>query len=47
MTLLDGTRDLAALTREMRPILRQPEDVVAKELERNLTRLAHFGLLVA
>jgi hypothetical protein len=47
LALLDGTRDLAALTREMAPILDKPEDTVAKEIEQNLVKLARFGLLVA
>jgi hypothetical protein len=47
MSLLDGTRDVAALTRELRPMLNQPEDVVAKQVEQNLEKLAKFGLLVA
>jgi methyltransferase-like protein len=47
MSLLDGTRDVAALTRELRPMLNQPEDVVAKQVEQNLDKLAKFGLLVA
>jgi hypothetical protein len=47
IALLDGTRDLAALTREMRPVLDHPEDVVAREVEQNLAKLAKFGLLIA
>jgi len=45
--LLDGTRDLSALARELAPILNQPEDVAARQIERNLEKLAKMGLLEA
>jgi hypothetical protein len=45
--LLDGTRDLSALAREMAPVLNQPEDVAAVQIEENLTKLAKMGLLEA
>jgi hypothetical protein len=47
LALLDGTRDLAALTRDMAGLLEKPEDIVAKEIEENLAKLARFGLLIA
>jgi methyltransferase-like protein len=47
LSLLDGTRDLAALTQEMAGILDKPEDTVAREIEQNLAKLARFGLLIA
>jgi methyltransferase-like protein len=45
--LLDGTRDLSALARDLAPILNQPEDVAARQIERNLEKLAKMGLLEA
>jgi hypothetical protein len=45
--LLDGTRDLSALAREMAPVLNQPEDVAAAQIEENLGKLAKMGLLEA
>jgi methyltransferase-like protein len=47
VALLDGTHDLAALTREMAAILNKPEETVATEIEGNLVTLARLGLLVA
>ena len=47
LQLLDGTRNLAALTAELQPLLDQPEEMVAAEIRDNLARLARFGLLVA
>ncbi|HLJ50894.1 MAG TPA: class I SAM-dependent methyltransferase [Bryobacteraceae bacterium] len=47
ITLLDGTRDLPALARELAPLVRQPENIVAKEFESNLAKLAKLGMLVA
>jgi len=45
--LLDGTRDLSALAKELAPILNQPEDVAAGQIEQNLAKLAKMGLLEA
>jgi hypothetical protein len=45
--LLDGTRDFAALVRELRPVLQLPEDVLVKGIQANLTLLAEMGVLVA
>ena len=47
VSLLDGTRDLSALTRELAPLLNQPEDVAAAQIEANLAKLAKMGLLEA
>ena len=45
--LLDGTRDLSALTRDLAPVLNQPEDIAAAQIEANLAKLAKMGLLEA
>jgi hypothetical protein len=45
--MLDGTHDLADLTRELAPVLNQPEDVAAAQIEANLAKLAKMGLLEA
>ena len=47
LALLDGTRDLSVLTREMAGIVNQPEDTVAKGIEESLAKLARVGLLIA
>lgn len=49
LTLLDGTRDRAALCAQLAAMMQpqpRPEKLMA-ELEKNLTKLARFGLLVA
>ena len=45
--LLDGTRDLSGLARELAPVLNQPEDIAAAQIEANLAKLAKMGLLEA
>jgi len=44
--LLDGTRDLAALVRELAPSSQLPETDLARGIEENLKLLAERGLLV-
>jgi len=45
--LLDGTRDFAALVRELRPLFQLPEDELAQGIREHLRLLADRGLLVA
>lgn len=45
IALLDGTRDVDMLARELLPALDQPEALVAREVEVMLQKLARFGLL--
>lgn len=45
--LLDGTRDLSMLARELAPAVNQPESVVAREVATTLDKLARLGLLIA
>jgi methyltransferase-like protein len=47
IALLDGTRDLSALARELAPVLNRPEDVAEGQIEANLAKLAKMGLLEA
>ena len=44
--LLDGTRDLGALTRELAPFSGLPEAELAHGIQVNLTLLAEMGALV-
>jgi SAM-dependent methyltransferase len=46
IALLDGTRDLPALARELAPVLNQPEGAAARSIGVNLRNLAKMGLLV-
>lgn len=46
VSLLDGTRDAAALTVELAPLLNQPEETVRESVERNLRNFGEMGLLV-
>jgi methyltransferase-like protein len=45
LSLLDGTRDLSALTRELSSLLPNSRDEVARRINDNLGKLARFGLL--
>uniref|UniRef100_Q02CH3 Methyltransferase type 12 n=1 Tax=Solibacter usitatus (strain Ellin6076) TaxID=234267 RepID=Q02CH3_SOLUE len=45
--LLDGTRDLAALVRELAPTSHLPEAELARGIQENLKLLAERGLLIA
>jgi methyltransferase-like protein/2-polyprenyl-3-methyl-5-hydroxy-6-metoxy-1,4-benzoquinol methylase len=47
IALLDGTRDFAALVRELRPVLQLPEDDLVNGIQLNLTLLAGMAVLVA
>ena len=47
IALLDGTRDVAALARELAPQLGRPEAELARGIEANLAILARIGLLTA
>jgi methyltransferase-like protein len=44
--LLDGEHDLAALARELRPVLQFPEADLARGIQTNLALLANMGVLV-
>jgi len=46
IALMDGTRDLPALAREIGPISGRPEEVVAGAIQANIAALARTGLLV-
>jgi methyltransferase-like protein len=46
LMLLDGTRDLSDLIREMSPHIPNSRDEVARRIQDNLTKLSRFGLLV-
>ena len=45
--LLDGTHDLAALARELGPLLHLPDDDLNKGIQANVALLARAGVLVA
>jgi hypothetical protein len=45
--LLDGTRDVAALVRELGPLSQLPEAELALGIKENLRLLADKGLLIA
>jgi hypothetical protein len=45
VALLDGTREVPALARELAPLLNQPENTAAGSIEANLRNLAEMGLL--
>jgi SAM-dependent methyltransferase len=47
ITLLDGTRDMEALIRELGPMLNNSEGALGEQVEKNLKKLARYGLLEA
>jgi hypothetical protein len=47
IALLDGTRDVPALARELAPVLNQTPESAARSVEVNLHNFARMGLLEA